>query len=136
MLNAARAGLRAAKRLQGSSPHQVVWRSGPVSLRSYLPDEPSEGATPLLLVTPIINRFRVVDLQPGASLVDVKVFDLGVPILPAVLGGMQAVLRHKKFGLDIDVVNMSYANCLSSDGTDVFSALANLMVKAGMVVTA
>jgi subtilisin family serine protease len=76
-----------------------------------------------------------VGMAPGANLFDVKVFGQGLPILPAVLGGMVGVLRHKELGLEIDVVNMSFANCLATDGTDIFSVLANEMVKAGMVVT-
>jgi subtilisin family serine protease len=76
-----------------------------------------------------------VGMAPGANLFDVKVFGQGLPILPAVLGGMAGVLRGKKLGLEVDVVNMSFANCLATDGTDIFSVIANEMVKAGMVVT-
>jgi len=61
-----------------------------------------------------------VGVAPGAGLVDIKVFGPELPILPAVLGGMQAVIRNKQ-QLEIDVVNMSYANCLATDGTDTSS---------------
>jgi len=73
-----------------------------------------------------------VGVAPRAGLVDVKVFGPQLPILPAVLGGMHAVIQDKQ-QLGIDVVNMSFANCLATDGTDIFSVLANEMVKRGMV---
>jgi polyhydroxyalkanoate synthase len=87
--HAFRATRRAARLTEGATRHRVVWSSGTVSLRHYPAQRTDEGvaSTPLLLVTPIINRFRVVDLQPGGSLVesltlrgiDVYVVDWGTP---------------------------------------------------------
>ena len=84
--NAALATVRALRVLDGATTHTVPWRSGPVSLRHYKAQAPVVGP-PLLLITPIINRFRVVDLQAGSSLVeslvnsgvDVYVVDWGAP---------------------------------------------------------
>lgn len=77
---------RAVELSGGATPHRVVWRSGPVSIRRYAPDEP-RGAAPLVFVMPFINRFRVVDLEPGTSLVgrlvarglEVYLVDWGAP---------------------------------------------------------
>ena len=78
-LNVARALVAAARSRRGATPHQVVWRSGPARLRAYRPERASPRATPLLLVTPIINRFRVVDLEPQTSLVG-GLLARGVPV--------------------------------------------------------
>ena len=82
--NAVTATRRAAALQGGATPHEVVWRSGPVRLRYYAPTvaDVTDGAaprTPLLLVTPIINRFRVVDLAPESSLVGSLVAQ-GLPV--------------------------------------------------------
>lgn len=68
--NAAEATVHALRHLEGALPHEILWRSGPVALRRYPGQGPSLATTPLLLVTPIINRYRVVDLQAGISLVE------------------------------------------------------------------
>jgi poly[(R)-3-hydroxyalkanoate] polymerase subunit PhaC len=77
--NAVRAVSKAAKLLSGATPHEVVWSSGPVSLRYYAPRVEVAGATPLLLVMPVINRFRIVDLAPGQSLVE-SLVERGIPV--------------------------------------------------------
>ncbi len=84
--NAVQATAHALRVLNGATSHTVPWRSGPVSLRHYKARTAPAGP-PLLLITPIINRFRVVDLQAGGSLVeglvesgvDVFVVDWGAP---------------------------------------------------------
>jgi polyhydroxyalkanoate synthase len=75
--NAAGAAVRALTLLSGATPHEVVWSSGPVRLRRYEPEE--RRGVPLLLVAPIINRYRVVDLEPGASLVG-SLVERGIPV--------------------------------------------------------
>lgn len=76
--NAASAALEAAGALEGATPHEVVWRSGPVRLRAYRPATVAPGATPLVLVTPLINRFRVVDLDAGSLVA--TLLDRGLPV--------------------------------------------------------
>lgn len=68
-VNLVRGLVRARALLDGATPHEVVWRSGPVAVRRYRPARPAPGAAPLLLVTPLINRYRVVDLDERGSLV-------------------------------------------------------------------
>ena len=77
--NAVSAGARAFAYLDGATPHRVVARRGPARLRYYEPAEVDPKATPVLLVTPIINRFRVVDLEPEASLV-ASLIEAGIPV--------------------------------------------------------
>jgi polyhydroxyalkanoate synthase len=84
--NAVQATAHALRVLNGATQHTVPWCSGSVSLRHYKARTTPLGP-PLLLITPIINRFRVVDLQAGGSLVeslvtsgvDVYVVDWGAP---------------------------------------------------------
>jgi polyhydroxyalkanoate synthase len=98
-------GLKRAVELEGgATPHQVVWRRGPVTLRRYSPASgQARGAVPLVFVMPFINRFRVVDLEPGSSLVgrlvarglDVWLVDWGAPRrLDAGTDFEDLVLRH------------------------------------------
>lgn len=75
---AARATLRALSLLAGSTPHEVLARRGPARLLYYAPCG-EQTHTPVLLVMPIINRFRVVDLQPEGSLVK-SLVERGVPV--------------------------------------------------------
>ncbi len=54
----------------GVSPGQVVLRTEQFELIQYQPTTPEVEAVPLLLVPPMINRFYVLDLAPGRSLVE------------------------------------------------------------------
>lgn len=74
----ARATARALTLLAGSTPHDVIARRGPARLRYYAPQGETTH-TPVLLVMPIINRFRVVDLQPEGSLVK-SLIERGIPV--------------------------------------------------------
>ncbi|MBX3471883.1 MAG: alpha/beta fold hydrolase [Planctomycetes bacterium] len=77
---------RAVELVDGATPHTVAWRSGPVTVRRYAPETRATDV-PLVFVMPFINRFRVVDLEPGTSLVgrlvarglEVFVVDWGAP---------------------------------------------------------
>lgn len=77
-LHAAQAGVETAQLLHGATEHTVVWSSGPVSLRYYAPEIETD-AEPLLLITPLINRYRIVDLKPGGSLV-ASLVARGIPV--------------------------------------------------------
>ncbi|MGE0710312.1 MAG: hypothetical protein AB7N76_13635 [Planctomycetota bacterium] len=77
--NALGASLKALGYLEGSTPHEVVARRGPARLRRYVPETPRADAVPALVITPIINRYRVVDLQPDGSLVG-SLLAAGIPV--------------------------------------------------------
>lgn len=77
-LHAAKAGVETAQLIQGATPNIVVWSSGLAKLRYYAPEVETDAA-PLLLVTPIINRYRIVDLKPEGSLV-ASLVARGIPV--------------------------------------------------------
>ena len=52
---------------RGFEPAPVIWRSGTTCLRDYAPE--AVGATPVLVVPSLINRFTILDLEPGYSFV-------------------------------------------------------------------
>ena len=70
----------------GETPHSVVWTENKWRLLRFAPERP-KYARPVLLVPSLINRWYVLDLRPGASLVealvgagfDVWCLDWGVP---------------------------------------------------------
>jgi polyhydroxyalkanoate synthase len=72
----------------GATPRATVWQEGAMRLERIVPnhDVPRAGKTPVLLVPSLINRWYVLDLYPGGSLVkilrdaglDVWVLDWGV----------------------------------------------------------
>lgn len=94
--NALEATAHAVRHLDGTTSHEVVWRSGPVTLRRYEGRGAERSATPLLLVTPIINRYRVVDLQAGMSLVE-SLVERGITTLVLDWGSPQAIDRAIDF---------------------------------------
>ena len=73
----------------GQTPHDVVWAENKWRLLRFRPVRPPEERcrTPILLVPSLINRWYVLDLQPGKSFVewlvaaghDVYVIDWGTP---------------------------------------------------------
>ncbi|MDC3379331.1 alpha/beta fold hydrolase [Planctomycetota bacterium] len=86
---------RALTLLAGATEHQVVWRSGPVRLRHYAPAEPTTE-TPLVLITPIINRYRVVDLAPEATLVG-SLVERGIPVYVVDWGDPRRIDQRTSF---------------------------------------
>ena len=71
----------------GVTPRQLVWRKNKAQLYRYLRETPPRYRTPVFLVLPLINRAYILDLRPGASLVehllqqgfDVFLLDWGIP---------------------------------------------------------
>ncbi len=54
----------------GQSPKEVVWRRNKAQLYHYLPKADLRHATPILIVYALINKPYILDLSPGASLVE------------------------------------------------------------------
>lgn len=78
--NVGRGAHRAFELLAGATPNDIVWRTGPMRLRYYKPNPEVERAeTPVVLITPIINRFRLVDLDEESSVVG-YLTEHGVPV--------------------------------------------------------
>ncbi|MEZ6188183.1 MAG: alpha/beta fold hydrolase [Planctomycetota bacterium] len=92
----AEATVKALELLAGATPHEVIWRKGPVRLRAYAPEGKTTRA-PLLLVTPIINRYRIVDLAPeGLSLVQ-GLTQAGIPVYVVDWGDPAVIDRGTDF---------------------------------------
>ncbi|NVB85104.1 MAG: alpha/beta fold hydrolase [Kofleriaceae bacterium] len=53
----------------GTTPHQVVWTENKWRLLRFAPARP-KYATPILMVPSLINRWYVLDLGPGRSLIE------------------------------------------------------------------
>nr|MBA3539695.1 class III poly(R)-hydroxyalkanoic acid synthase subunit PhaC [Deltaproteobacteria bacterium] len=53
----------------GQTPHDVVWTENKWRLLRFAPAEP-KFATPILMVPSLINRWYVLDLGPGRSLIE------------------------------------------------------------------
>jgi len=87
VLNAPSVGAFALGTKVGTTPHDVVFETGPVRLLRYRRDTPARYAEPLLLCYALINRPYILDLQPDKSIVarylaegfDVYLIDWGVP---------------------------------------------------------
>lgn len=82
------AALRQALRTRvGTTPYDVVLRSGTLKLLRYRRAQPAVHAEPVLLCYALVNRPYILDLQPGKSVVqrylergfDVYLIDWGVP---------------------------------------------------------
>lgn len=71
----------------GATPHDVVYQENKLRLLHYRPHGEKVAPIPLLMVPAMINRYYVLDLKPGRSLVeyllargiDVYMLDWGIP---------------------------------------------------------
>ena len=71
----------------GQTPYDVVYRENKLRLLHYHPRVKKVQPIPLLIVSPMINRYYILDLKPGRSLVeyllergiDVYMLDWGIP---------------------------------------------------------
>ncbi|TCK27587.1 PHA/PHB synthase family protein [Pseudonocardia endophytica] len=81
----------------GTSPGTVVARTPVFELISYAPVTEQVHETPLLIVPPTINKFYVVDLAPGRSLVEYLV---GRGHQVFVMSWRNPDVRHADWGFD------------------------------------
>src|SRR4029453_18383175 len=79
------------------TPGAVVLRTEQFELLQSQPQTPTVRRVPLLIVPPTINKYYVVDLAPGRSLVEYLV-QAGQQVL--VISWRNADARHRHWGLD------------------------------------
>ena len=81
------------------SPGAVVYRDDMFELLQYSPATPSVRSRPLLIVPPELNRYYVLDLAPGRSMVEYAVGQRIQPFM-IVWRNPRAELGHGRWGLD------------------------------------
>jgi polyhydroxyalkanoate synthase subunit PhaC len=81
------------------TPGAVVYRDEIFELLQYAPATPAVHATPLLMVPPELNRYYVLDLAPGRSLVE-YIVENGIQTFMIVWRNPRAELGHGRWGLD------------------------------------
>ena len=79
------------------TPGEVVLRTPVFELIRYTPQTDTVSATPLLMVPPMINKFYVMDLAPGRSMVEYLVGE-GVQVF--MMSWRNPDARHADWGLD------------------------------------
>jgi polyhydroxyalkanoate synthase len=80
-----------------ASPGAVVLRTEVFELIQYKPATPTVLSTPLLIIPPMINKYYVIDLAPGRSLVEFLV-QQGVQVF--VVSWRNPDARHREWGID------------------------------------
>ncbi len=81
------------------TPGAVVYRDEIFELLQYAPAAPEVRARPLLMVPPELNRYYVLDLRPGRSMVEYAVQN-GIQTFMIVWRNPRAELGHGRWGLD------------------------------------
>jgi polyhydroxyalkanoate synthase len=81
----------------GASPGSVVLRTDTFELLQYRPATQTVLSTPVLIVPPMINKFYVIDLAPGRSLVEFLV-QQGIQVFTVSWRNPDA--RHRDWGID------------------------------------
>ncbi len=82
-----------------ATPGAVVYRDEMFELLQFTPTTPKVHSIPVLMVPPEINRYYVLDLSPGRSLVEFAVSQ-GLQVFMVVWRNPSAQLGHGKWGLD------------------------------------
>ena len=83
----------------GCTPGAVVYRDEIFELLQYAPTTPAVRSRPLLMVPPELNRYYILDLAPGRSLVEYLV-DNGIQPFMIVWRNPRAELGHGRWGID------------------------------------
>ena len=94
-----------------ATPGSVVLRTEQLELIQYRPQTETVRAVPILLVPPTINKYYVLDLAPGRSLVE---YLLGQGLQVFVVSWRNPDARHAGWGFDTYV----QAICDALDATD------------------
>ena len=81
------------------TPGAVVYRDEIFELLQYTPTTPAVRSRPLLMVPPELNRYYILDLAPGRSLVEYLV-ENGIQPFMIVWRNPRAELGHGQWGLD------------------------------------
>ena len=81
------------------TPGAVVYRDEIFELLQYAPATPTVRSRPLLMVPPELNRYYILDLAPGRSLVEYCVAN-GIQTFMIVWRNPRAELGHGRWGLD------------------------------------
>jgi polyhydroxyalkanoate synthase len=81
------------------TPGAVVYRDEIFELLQYAPATPAVRSRPLLMVPPELNRYYILDLAPGRSLVEYLVGN-GIQPFMIVWRNPRAGLGHGRWGLD------------------------------------
>ena len=81
------------------TPGAVVYRDEIFELLQYAPATPAVHSRPLLMVPPELNRYYVLDLAPGRSLVE-YVVENGIQTFMIVWRNPRAELGHGRWGID------------------------------------
>ena len=82
-----------------ATPGAAVYRDEMFELLQFTPTTPKVHSIPVLMVPPEINRYYVLDLSPGRSLVEFAVSQ-GFQVFMVVWRNPSAQLGHGKWGLD------------------------------------
>ena len=83
----------------GCTPGAVVYRDEMFELLQYTPATPKVRSIPVLMIPPEINRYYVLDLAPGRSLVEFAVRQ-GIQVFMIVWRNPNSQLGHGKWGLN------------------------------------
>ena len=81
------------------TPGAVVYRDEMIELLQYAPATPTVRGRPLLMVPPELNRYYVLDLAPGRSMVEYAV-QQGTQTFMIVWRNPRPELGHGRWGLD------------------------------------
>lgn len=98
-----------------ATPGAVVLRTPQFELLQYTPTTPTVGVTPLLIVPPVINKYYVIELAPGRSLVEYLV-SRGQQVF--VMSWRNPDVRHRDWGFDVygDAIGQAIDTALAITG--------------------
>jgi polyhydroxyalkanoate synthase len=115
-----------------ATPGAVVYQSRVFELIQYTPRTPQVQSAPLLIVPPVINKFYVVDMAPGRSLVE-YFLDQGQQVFAISWRNPKA--RHRAWGFDtygqaiIDALDV-VEQITDTDRTHLFATCSGGMLAA------
>jgi poly[(R)-3-hydroxyalkanoate] polymerase subunit PhaC len=81
------------------TPGEVVYREEMFELLQYAPSTPRVHARPMLMVPPQVNRYYILDLAPGRSVVEFAVSQ-GIQVFMISWRNPRGDLGHGRWGLD------------------------------------